>query len=148
MKKFLLLITFTCGAYLAQAQILNPVKWSYAAKKTGKNEAVVFLKATIDKGWHIYSQHVKEGGPVPTSFTFSPAKAYAKSGETAEPKPQSKYESVFKMQVSYFENSVIFQQKVKLTGEQATVKGKLEYMVCNDRQCLPPEEKEFSIAVK
>ncbi|MBE7175614.1 MAG: sugar transporter [Mucilaginibacter polytrichastri] len=148
MKKIFLFIFFAAASFAAKAQILNPVKWSYAAKKTGANEAVVFFKATIDKGWHIYSQHVKDGGPVATAFTFSPSKEFTKTGETSEPKPLSKYESVFKMQVSYFENAVIFQQKVKLTGAQATVKGKLEYMVCNDRQCLPPEEKEFSIAVK
>lgn len=140
---FLAITTLT-----TQAQILTPVKWSYAAKKTGKNEAVIFLKATIDKGWHIYSQTVKEGGPVKTSFTFTPSKSYTKTGTTTEPKPVSKYESVFKMQVSYFENEVIFQQKIKLNAAQATVTGKVEFMVCNDKQCLPPDEKEFSVTVK
>jgi hypothetical protein len=52
------------------------------------------------------------------------------------------------MNVAYFEKSVIFQQKVKLNRGTTTVKGKVEYMVCNDRQCLPPEEVEFSIPVK
>ena len=45
-----------------RAQILTPVHWSYGAKKTGKNEAVIFIKATIDDGWHVYSQYVKDGG--------------------------------------------------------------------------------------
>jgi hypothetical protein len=52
------------------------------------------------------------------------------------------------MNVSFFEKSVIFQQKVKLKAGQATVKGTLEYMTCNDKQCLPPETIAFSIAVK
>ena len=52
------------------------------------------------------------------------------------------------MEVSYFERSVIFQQKVKLKGKTAIVKGKLEYMVCDDHQCLPPEEIGFSVTVK
>jgi AFG3 family protein len=107
---------------------------------------VVLIKATIDQGWHIYSQNVADGGPVKTSFTFAPSKEYTLVGKTAEPKPISKYEKVFNMNVGYFENSVVFQQKVKLkSAKAAAVKGKLEFMTCNDQKCLPPDEVEFSI---
>ncbi|WP_207532352.1 protein-disulfide reductase DsbD N-terminal domain-containing protein [Desertivirga arenae] len=132
----------------ASAQIVNPVKWSYAAKKISKTEAVVLFKATIDNGWHLYSQNIPDGGPVATKFEFSPSKAYTVTGKTSEPKPVTKFEKVFNMNVSYFEKSVVFQQKVKLAANQAVVKGKLEFMVCNDHQCLPPDEVDFSIAVK
>ena len=131
------------GAY---AQIESPVKWSYAAKKLSNTEAVVFLKATIQDGWHIYSQNVKDGGPIKTSFTFLPSKEYSLVGKTSEPAPATKYEDAFKMNVSYFEKSVIFQQKIKLKSPNASVvKGKLEYMTCNDRKCLPPEDLDFSV---
>ncbi len=131
------------GAY---AQIESPVKWSYAAKKLSNTEAVVFLKATIQDGWHIYSQDVKDGGPIKTSFTFLPSKEYSLVGKTSEPAPVTKYEDAFKMNVSYFEKSVIFQQKIKLKSPNASaVKGKLEYMTCNDRKCLPPEDLDFSV---
>jgi hypothetical protein len=130
------------------AQILHPVKWSYAAKITGPNEAVVFLKAIIDEGWHIYSAYQKDGGPVKTSFVFVPSVGYSLNGAVSEPQPITKYEKAFEMDVSYFENQVIFQQKVHLKGSQATVKGSLKFMVCNDRQCLPPETVAFSIPVK
>ncbi|WP_345949463.1 protein-disulfide reductase DsbD N-terminal domain-containing protein [Mucilaginibacter sp. PAMB04274] len=149
MKKALLMIValfFTAAAF---AQIEEPVKWSYTAKRINANEAVVFVKATIEPGWHIYSQNLKEGGPVATNFTFAPAKGYTLVGKTAEPNPITKFESAFKMNVSYFENSVIFQQRVKLKGAGATtVKGKVEYMTCNDRKCLPPDEVEFTVPVK
>ena len=135
-------------ASAVKAQILTPVKWSYAAKKTGKNEAVVFLKATIDDGWHIYSQTVKDGGPVKTSFTFTPSTAYALIGNTIEPTPVTRNEKVFNMDVSFFEKSVIFQQKIRLKANQTIVKGTLEYMTCNDKQCKQPEDIEFSITVK
>lgn len=131
-----------------KAQILAPVKWSYAAKKTGKNEAVVFIKATIDGGWHIYSQNIKDGGPVKTTFTFSRSPAYSLIGNTIEPQPIVRFEKTFNMEVRFFEHSVIFQQKVKLKAAQAIVKGKFEYMTCNDEKCLPPSEVEFSIPVK
>ncbi|MNY07973.1 disulfide bond corrector protein DsbC [compost metagenome] len=89
-----------------------------------------------------------DGGPVKTSFNFAASKSYKPVGKTIEPKPIVKFEKSFDMNVSYFEKSVIFQQKVKLTGATATVKGTLEYMVCDDSQCLPPETVEFSIPVK
>ena len=145
------ILTLTLGLLLTfgvSAQIEKPVVWSYAAKKTGKNEATVYIKATIENGWHIYSQNVKEGGPVKTTFTFSPSKEYTKIGNTIEPKPITKFEQTFDMNVSYFEKSVVFQQKVKLNKPTTVVKGKLEYMVCNDSQCLPPDEVSFSIPVK
>jgi thiol:disulfide interchange protein DsbD len=132
----------------AKGQILKPVTWSYGAKKTGPNEAVLFFKATIDDGWHVYSQHVKEGGPVPTKFTFTASKDYALDGPTTEPQPIKRMEKVFNMEVGFFVNTVIFQQKIKLKAGQTKVNGQLEFMTCNDMQCLPPEDIDFSIPVK
>src|SRR5579863_7789184 len=114
MKKTLLAaitLLISAGAF---AQIESPVKWSYAAKRLSNTEAVVFLKATIQDGWHIYSTNLKDGGPIKTSFTFLPSKEYSLIGKTAEPVPLSKYEKSFSMDVTYFEKSVIFQQKIKL----------------------------------
>jgi hypothetical protein len=129
MKKVFFAVVAILMAFGAKAQIENPVRWSYAAKKVSATEAVV-----------------KDGGPVKTSFTFSPSKEYTPVGKTTEPAPISKFEKVFGMNVGYFENSVVFQQKVKLkSAKAAAVKGKLEYMVCNNSKCLPPEEVEFSI---
>src|SRR3569623_939749 len=89
MKRILLLIAVLMIGTGAFAQIDKPVKWSYAAKKINNTEAVIFLLATIQPGWHIYSQNVKDGGPVKTSFTFTPSKEYALIGKTAEPNPVS-----------------------------------------------------------
>ncbi|MGN8059197.1 protein-disulfide reductase DsbD domain-containing protein [Pedobacter sp. 22163] len=149
MKKTTILCFAICLISLsAYSQILKPVTWSYAAKKTGPNTATVFIKATIDQGWHLYSQFVKDGGPVKTTFSFPASGAYTLVGKTIEPKAITKFESTFKMDVSYFEKSVVFQQKVKLKGKTATIKGNVEFMVCDDKQCLPPEQVDFSIPVK
>lgn len=130
------------------SQILKPVKWSYGAKKISATEAVVFMKATIDGGWHLYSQTVGEGGPVKTTFTYAPSKDYTLNGTTQEPAPIVKMEPAFDMKVAFFEKSVIFQQKIKLNKQQVTVKGSVEYMTCNDEKCLPPDTQEFSIPIK
>src|ERR1700761_6544229 len=149
MKKFIITtLVLSFMALATRAQILTPVHWSYGAKKLNNNEAVIFIKATIDDGWHLYSQYVKEGGPIKTTFTFPASPDYSLEGKTIEPKPITRNEPVFKMDVSFFEKEVIFQQKIKLKAGQATVKGTLEYMTCNDHQCLPPDDIEFSIAVK
>ncbi|MGZ3873453.1 MAG: protein-disulfide reductase DsbD domain-containing protein [Mucilaginibacter sp.] len=146
MKKLIIAAAAMVFSIGAKAQIESPVKWSYAAKRISSTEAVVFLKATIDDKWHIYSLDVKDGGPIKTSFTFAPSKEYSLVGKPTQPKPVTKYESAFKMNVSYFEKSVIFQQKIKLKSPKATVvKGQLEYMTCNDQKCLPPEDVDFSI---
>ncbi|MBL4677173.1 MAG: sugar transporter [Mucilaginibacter sp.] len=149
MKKLLLavaaLFVFSIGA---KAQIEAPVTWAFAAKKTSPTEATLLVKATIDKGWHVYSQTVKEGGPVKTTFTFDPSKDFTVVGKTIEPTPINRYEKVFSMNVGFFENSVIFQQKIKLKAKATTVTGKVEFMTCNDVKCLPPDEVKFSIPVK
>ncbi|HEY2583329.1 MAG TPA: protein-disulfide reductase DsbD domain-containing protein [Mucilaginibacter sp.] len=146
MKRILILVTVLMISAGAFAQIEKPVKWSYAAKKISDNEAVLFFRATIQEGWHIYSQNVKDGGPIKTSFTFTPSTEYALVGKTAEPAPVTKYEDAFKMNVSYFENTVTFQQKVKLkSGKITSIKGQLEYMTCNNKKCLPPEDVDFEI---
>lgn len=148
MKKyfFILLVLFVAGT--TQAQILEPVKWSYASKRISNTEAVVLIKATLDKGWHVYSQNVPDGGPVATSISFAPSKSFTLVGKTIEPKPITKFEKVFKMNVSYFDNSVVFQQRIKIKAGQPLVKGTVEFMACNDEQCLPPDEVSFSIPVK
>lgn len=148
MKRLFLVIAVSMFTLAAHSQILKPVTWSYAAKRTSKTEATIFVKATIDQGWHLYSQNVKDGGPIKTTFTFPAAKTYTVIGKTIEPKAVTRYEDTFKMDVSFFEKSVVFQQKVKLTGKTAIVKGTVEFMTCDDKQCLPPEEVSFSVPVK
>ncbi|MFA6276772.1 MAG: protein-disulfide reductase DsbD N-terminal domain-containing protein [Pedobacter sp.] len=149
MKRITLILTlvfFTAvGAF---AQLENPVSWAYSAKKISSTEAVVYIKATIEDDWHIYSQNIKPGGPNKTTFAFAPSKDFSLVGKTTEPKPITKYEKVFKMDVLYFENEVVFQQKIKLNKGTTVVKGKVEFMVCNDKQCLPPSDVTFSIPVK
>lgn len=149
MKKLSLLLAvvlFTVSG--AIAQIHTPVKWSVATKKLNAKEAVIFVKATIEQGWHIYGLNVPDGGPISTTFSFNPSKEFTLNGKVAAPAPKSKYEKDFKMDVPFYASEVVFQQKVKLTGKQATVKGTVEFMACDKTQCLPPDEYNFSVIVK
>jgi len=149
MKRITLILSlFFISALSAFAQLEDPVSWSYVAKKTSPTEATIYIRATLEDKWHLYSQTTKPGGPTKTVFTFAPSKEYTLVGKTIEPKPISKFEKVFNMEVQYFENEVTFLQKVKLAKGTTVVKGKVEYGVCDDKSCLPPTEVAFSIPVK
>jgi len=148
MKKQIILTVIILTALSSNAQILKPITWSYAAKKISKSEAIIYLKAIIDDGWHIYSSKQKGEGPIKTSFRFITSKDYTLIGDISEPKPITKYEETFEMDISYFEKSVVFQQRVKLNKPVTVVKGSLGFMACNDRECLPSETINFSIPIK
>ncbi|KQB99137.1 protein-disulfide reductase DsbD domain-containing protein [Pedobacter sp. Hv1] len=147
MKKILLFISLVFIGSSAFAQLEQPVTWSYKAKRTSKTEAILYLKATMSEKWHIYSLHVK-GIPAKTTFTFTPSKDFVLLGQTIEPKPISKYDQILKTNLTYFEKEVTFTQKVKLNKSTTTIKGMVEFMACNDKQCLPSDAISFSIPIK
>lgn len=148
MKNLMLTLIFIVGLAFndVSAQILDPVKWQFGSKRLSEKEAVIFIKATIDNGWHLYSQHVAADGPQATKFTFIPSDAFTLLGKTAEPKAKTTFENVFKMDVAYFDSEVVFQQRIKLADGKPTVKGNVMYQVCNDTECIPGE-KNFSVIV-
>jgi thiol:disulfide interchange protein DsbD len=141
LKVWLLLLLGT--PVLAQAQILNPVKWDYTAQKINDSTYALHIKASIDPGWHVYSQNAGDG-PIPTSFTFDNDPRVKLLGNVEEKgKEISTYDKVFKSPLRYYANNVDFVQKVNVRGN-TTLKGTLEFMVCNDVNCLPPKDVPFS----
>ncbi|MFC5282598.1 protein-disulfide reductase DsbD family protein [Pedobacter alpinus] len=149
MKKLIAITALIIIDFCGFAQILKPVKWTFIAETINQTEANVVITAKIDAKWHLYSQFIEEGGPVPTSFTFAKSKDYSLVGKTTEsPKAISAFDNNFSMQIAWHEKSVVFKQKIKLNKPNVVVKGTLEFMVCDDKQCLPPEELAFSIPIK
>ena len=127
-------------------QIYDPVQWSFSSESLGNNEYNVVFKAEIEAGWHVYSQNIADGGPIPTAFYFAEASDYERVGAVTEGEAIVLQDPVFDMELRFFEKEAIFTQKVKVLGkEPVAVKGELEYMVCNDGQCLPPTVVEFDI---
>lgn len=150
MKKIILSLLIAIISFSGYSQIQNPVKWKYTVEKNGTENATLVITAKIDKGWHLYSQFVGDGGPIPTTIKFKPSKEFTTVGKTEEsPKPHSVYEELFGMKVPFFENNATFKQKIKVNSTtDFKVNGTLEFMVCDDKQCLPPEEMEISFDVK
>ena len=127
--------------------MLSPVKWEFKTKVTGSNTAELQFVASITKGWHLYSQHLPEGGPMPTEFKFEKLNGVLLTGTTIEPTALEVFDEMFKMKVKYFDNSVTFVQKIKLTSDKPVqVSGVLSYQTCNDESCIPGES-EFSFNV-
>ena len=132
-----------------QAQVLNPITWTTTSKKIKDKTYEVHITATIEKGWHIYSQFTPEGGPIPTSISFTKNPLFNLVGNAKETgKLEQVHEEIFGVDVKQFSNKVDFVQIVKLKSSVKTAANiSVEYMVCNDRQCLPPVTKKFSIAL-
>lgn len=144
MKKIIIFaLAVASGLTAARAQVLNPVHWTFSSEKTATDTYVLHLKAEIDPGWHVYAQQAGDG-PIPTSFTFEHNPAVALEGKTEEKGKELKtFDKVFNSTLRYYENQVDFIQKVKVNAA-TTLKGTLEFMVCNDVNCLPPKDVPFS----
>ncbi|NTW31466.1 MAG: DUF255 domain-containing protein [Bacteroidetes bacterium] len=151
MKKIhFLLITLLFSFSLSFAQVLKPVKWTFNSVKTSDSTAILYLKATMNKGWHVYSQNIKGDGPVPTSFSFiDNKKDYKLIGNVFEPKGIEEYDPNFEMKLKFFSNTATFSQQIKILSDKPnTIKGTLSFMCCDDKQCLPPEDVDFSFKVE
>lgn len=133
--------------FLLNAQILKPVSWSYSKQKLGDDQYIIHMKATIDPGWHIYAQDAGKG-PIPTSFTFKKNdKLVFKGHVRGVGKLEKAYDKAFGSVLKYYEHSVDFVQYVQAKPGAQAVEGSLEYMVCNDEQCLPPKTIDFKVAL-
>ena len=147
MKKFILFTLLFCGFFVfATAQIENPVRWAYSAKKIADKTYEIHLTATIDGNWHIYAQEAGEG-PEPTTISFTANPLIKKEGKVKEiGKLQSAYDPNFNTVLKFFGERVDFVQKIKLkTSASTVVSGTITYMVCNDKKCLPPKDIPFSV---
>ncbi len=142
---FLLLLL----AVAVQAQIQEPVKFKSELKNLQAGEAEVIFTGTIDKGWHVYSTELGEGGPISATFNVEEISGAELAGKL-EPVGEeiAAFDKLFEMKVRYFANSVQFTQKLKLTGSAYKIVGYLEYGACNDENCLPPTQVPFSFSGK
>ena len=148
MKKLSFLLLSLTFSLMVFAQVEDPVSWNYTIKKIAKGQYELHLTATVEKGWHIYSQDAGEG-PEPTSFSFAKNPLIKMEGKVKEVgKLESMYDPNFKSTLKFYNNSVDFVQKLTVKSSATTmVKGNLTYMVCNDRRCLPPKDVKFSVKI-
>ena len=144
MKRILLTLLTLCCLGVADAQFAKPVKVVTSIRETSKTEAVITFVATIDNGWHMYSTEVVEDGPTPTTINIERIEGAELDGKLkAATAPVRKYDDLFGVDVSYFEKTATFTQKLKLKGGKYEVEGYLQFGACNDQNCLPPTSLDF-----
>lgn len=136
-------------AVVVQAQIQEPVRFKSEFNILSGRKAEIVFTAAIDKGWHVYSTGLGDGGPISATFNIDKI-----SGAIAVGKLQAKgreiasYDKLFEMNVRYFEGTAQFVQELSLSGGDYQVQGYLEYGACNDENCLPPTQVEFDFKGK
>lgn len=143
MKKLVLIFALILSANVF-AQIHDPVKWATSIEKISDTEYKLISKATIEAGWHLYSQDVPDDGPIPTTFTYDDENgAFKIIGNTTEEEGHTINDPVFDMRIKFFENSATFIQKIEVLGNKTIVNAFVEFMVCDDEKCLPPTEVDL-----
>lgn len=151
MKNLVLILASIFSIGIASAQTASPVSWNFSSKKINDKEYELQMTATIQQGWHLYSQtQPADAIAQPTSFNFNKNPFVDLNGKVKEVGKMVKYKDE-KLDVSanQYNNKVVFVQRIKMKGKAKTaVTGKLEYQTCNDEKCLPPKTLNFSIALK
>ncbi len=149
-KRFLLtwlLMAILCLPVLAQMQ--DPVQFKTEWKAISDNEAEIVFTGTIERGWHVYSTDLEEGGPTPATFNIDQIKGAELVGKlTPKGNELDMMDPVFGMQVRFFEGTAVFVQKIKLTGGDYNITGYLNYGACDDQNCMPPTNVEFTFKGK
>jgi len=144
---FIVLLALTSKALLAQSS--KQVQWVYSVKKTANRVYEVHMTANIGGDYHLYAQDAGGEGPVATTFSFVSSPLFTLDGKVKENgKEIKKFETAWNHDVKYYEKNVDFVQVVKLKGDVKTnLTGKVEFMVCNDKHCLPPADVDIKVNV-
>ena len=131
----------------ASSQMLDPVKWTFSQKQISESSIELQFKASIEENWHLYSQDIPESPPA-TTFTFI-INEDTSIVKIDEPNAIESFDSNFDMLLKYFADEVIFRHTINLIeGENTTIDGYVDFMVCDDKQCLPPDYENFKFILK
>jgi len=150
MKK-ILLILIALMSFNIQAQIYNPVKWTTSVEKVSDSQFDLVAKATIENHWHLYSQFLGgDDGPIPTTFSFKDSlNTFQLIGKTTEGEGHTEHDKVFNMVIKYFEKEAVFKQRINLlTDKELVLNEVVNFMVCDDSNCLPPTDVNLKFTVK
>ena len=134
-----ILLTLTFIANISVAQIVNPVKWSFTQTQENDTTILLHYKAEIESGWHLYGTELPDGGPHPTTITYTTMDGAETAGTIeADRSATETYEPLFEQLLTWYSGEVTFTQKIRITSPRYKIEGYVRYMGCNDMTCLPP----------
>ena len=151
MKKIVFGLFLMTAAAVANAQVLNPVQWTFTSKKTGDKTYEIHLTANIQGGWHLYSQtQPADAINIPTAVLFNVNPLISMDGKTKEVSSMDVYKDKrLGISANQYKDQVDFVQKIKLkVGTKTNISGTVEYQTCDDKKCLPPKKMAFNLALK
>ena len=144
MKKVLTLLLMLGLTLVANAQMVDPVKFTSKLEMLKGDEAQIVFSGKIDDGWHVYSTDLGNDGPISATFNAVKMDGVKAVGKlTHKGNEISKFDNMFGMKLRFFEGSVTFVQKIKFTKPNYSIDCYLEYGACNDETCMPPTEVTF-----
>ena len=146
MKRISSLLTlFICVSAVALAQFHNPVNIKASQKRVSDDVLEIVFQGTVDAGWHVYGPDIADGGPTRAELTLETQKGVKPDGKLrATGKVQKAMDEMFGMEVSFMEGTASFVQRFTITEPEYEVAGYLTYGACNDENCIPPTDVEFS----
>ena len=150
-RRFVLgLSVLLLGMGLNAQVIRDAVTWSRSVEDKSPTEKVLVFTATVKDPWHLYGTELPKGGPTPTHLLVDKIEgAELVGGLTSTQKPIEKYDPNFEMTLRFFSGKVTFRQKIRITDpKKFAFVGAIRYMACNDEQCLPPANWEFTVQPK
>ena len=134
------------------SQMDDPITWEASVEKENDSIFNLVFKATLEEGWHLYSQ--KEAdidiAPIATTFSYNNAEEnFELIGETTEPDIEPIYDQVFEADITYFEDEAVFTQQIKVQpSSNPEINVEIYFSVCDDEKCLPPETERFNISLE
>ena len=145
MKRNIVFFLVFCCALLCMAQMQTPVKFTVEQRKLSDNTLEVEFVGKVDAGWHVYGTDIADGGPTRAELTLEKTTGLKPDGKLRTTGPVHRaMDDMFGMEVSYMEGTAKFAQKFIITESEYEVAGYLTYGACNDRNCMPPSNVEFS----
>jgi thiol:disulfide interchange protein DsbD len=152
MKKIFFVLAFLFAGIFSNAQIIDPVIWEFSQNKISESEVELQFKASIEEHWHLYSQftgqYFSDEGPIPTSFTFNESDFFIKQDSVLEEPPIQDYDPIWEETLKYFEGEVTFRQRIKLlTKDPFNITGEINFMLCDEVQCVFPMPVPFSFQI-
>jgi thiol:disulfide interchange protein len=148
-RKSLIVLLLLISAVSVKSQVIEPVSWKFSYVAVSENVFDLVFDAKLEDRWHLYALHVKEGGPIPTSFTFTKSPAFILNEKPyATTEPEVIFDKSFDMEIGMHSERAEFRQKLTVKEYPALIKGYVSFMSCDDKSCLPPRDVDFEIRIE
>jgi thiol:disulfide interchange protein len=135
LKNNLLALLFLTLSFLGYSQ--DPITFETQVKKISENTFELVTTANIQNNWRLYSQNLSSGGAIPTEFIFNyKSQSIKLIGDVKESQSITKFDPIFQVEQSYFENKSTFTQLIETNKTIDNISAVIAYQACDDIVCI------------